>query len=106
MCKITFIENDGTAHEAVADEGQNVMDCAVENGIPQILGDCGGAMACATCHGVIDDAWADKIGEKDELEGELLEYADGLKSNSRLCCQIIASQALDGLVVHLPVSEY
>ena len=106
MYNITFIENDGTAHKVQADEGQNIMDCALNNSIPQILGDCGGAMACATCHGVIDDAWIDKVGDKDELEAELLEYADGLRPNSRLCCQIIASKALDGLVVHLPVTEY
>jgi 2Fe-2S ferredoxin len=106
MAKITYIENDGTEHHVDVPAGVSVMDGAKRFTIPGIEGDCGGACACATCHVYVDAAWRDKVGTAEDLEKSMLEFAENVEENSRLSCQIVVSDALDGLVVRMPESQH
>ncbi|MCK9991961.1 MAG: ferredoxin, 2Fe-2S [Alphaproteobacteria bacterium] len=106
MPKITYIEFNGTEHVVDVTEGLSVMEGAVTNLVPGIDGDCGGACACATCHVYVDPAWVSKVGTKEQMEQSMLDFASEVKENSRLCCQIKVSKALDGLVVRLPEHQY
>lgn len=106
MVKIVFIEHDGTTHNVDAQEGYSLMEVAIDQMIPGIDGDCGGACACATCHVFVDDTWLSKTGEKSDMENSMLEFAEGIEANSRLACQIKASAALDGIIVRLPSSQH
>jgi ferredoxin, 2Fe-2S len=106
MAKITYVEFNGTAHDVQVADGVSLMEGALQNGVPGIDGDCGGNAACATCHVYVADGWEDRTGAKSELEGEMLDLADGLQANSRLACQIHASAALDGLVVRMPETQH
>jgi len=74
--------------------------------VPGIDGDCGGNCACATCHVHVDAAWLDRTGERTEMEAAMLEFAEGVAPDSRLCCQIMASEALDGVVVRMPAGQH
>jgi ferredoxin, 2Fe-2S len=106
MPKITYIEHDGTAHTIDAEEGLSVMDGAVNNGVPGIDADCGGACACATCHVYVDPAWEHLTGEKNESEAAMISFANGVEPNSRLSCQIKVTPELDGLVVRMPAGQH
>ncbi len=106
MAKIVFIEHNGTQQVVDAPEGQSVMQSAVENAVRGIIGDCGGACSCATCHCYVDAAWLDKVGGKSEEEEMMLDGALRVESNSRLSCQIMVKAELDGLVVRLPESQF
>ena len=106
MAKITYIENDGKAHIIEVKPGQSVMEGAVKNNIPGIDADCGGACACATCHVYVDDAWADKTGKASVMEESMLDFANDLQPTSRLSCQIIVSDGLDGLIVRMPENQH
>ena len=106
MAKITYIENDGKEHIIEVKPGQSVMEGAVKNNIPGIDADCGGACACATCHVYVDDAWADKTGKASVMEESMLDFANDLQPTSRLSCQIIVSEALDGLIVRMPENQH
>ena len=79
---------------------------AVDNFVPGIDADCGGACACATCHIFIPEQWLEKTGEREPMEESMLQLADGVADNSRLACQIDAHTGLDGLVVHMPESQH
>ena len=104
--KITFIAADNTATVVDAVEGESVMRAAVSNGVDGILGECGGAMMCATCHCYVDDDWADATGPQEEGESDLLDCAASeVRPTSRLSCQIRMRADLDGLVIHLPESQ-
>lgn len=108
MPNVTYIESNGASHVIDVPLGENVMRGALYNNVDGIVGECGGGLSCATCHCYVDDAWADKVGtptsqdEVDLLEGVSAER----KSTSRLSCQIVMDESLDGLVVHLPESQY
>ena len=106
MPKILYIEHNGKEHLVDADVGKSVMQNAVENLIPGIVGDCGGACSCATCHGYIDPAWQTKAGPQTENEELMLDGALRVLPNSRLTCQVMMTQELDGLVVRLPESQF
>ncbi len=106
MPKILYIEHNGKQHVVDAESGKSVMQNAVDNLIPGIVGDCGGACSCATCHGYIDPAWLDKVGSKSEGEEMMLDGALRVESNSRLTCQVLMKDELDGLVVRLPESQF
>ena len=106
MAKITYIEFDGTEHVVDVKNGLSVMEGAVKNNIPGIDADCGGACACATCHVYVDPAWTEAAGERSEMEESMLDFADGVKDNSRLSCQIKVTDALDGLIVRLPEAQH
>ena len=105
MAKITYIEHDGTNHTVDVQNGLTVMAVAVQNNIPGIDADCGGSMACATCHVYVKEDWFDKINKKNEGEDDMLDQAYEPKKNSRLSCQIIVSDDLDGLVVEMPEKQ-
>ena len=102
MAKITYIENNGTSHTVDVAEGLTVMEGAVQNNIPGIDADCGGGMACATCHVYVKDEWFDKINKKSEGEDDMIDQDYEPKKSSRLSCQIQVSPEIDGLEVHLP----
>lgn len=101
MPKITFIEKNGQPREVDAPNGLSVMEVSHKNGI-DIEGACGGCLACATCHVVVHPDWYTKLPEKQEAEEDMLDLAFDLKKTSRLCCQILMNDDLDGLVVALP----
>jgi len=108
MPKVTYIAHDGTASTVDVPVDENVMRGALYNGVDGIVGECGGAPSCATCHVYVDEGWTEKVGPAVNFaESELLEAAAcEVKPCSRLSCQIVMSDALDGLVVHLPESQY
>ena len=105
MAKITYIGNNGTSHTVDVAEGLTVMEGAVQNNIPGIDADCGGGMACATCHVYVKDEWFDKINKKSEGEDDMIDQAYEPKKSSRLSCQIQVSSEIDGLEVHLPEKQ-
>lgn len=107
MPKVTYIEHDGTKHDVNLDEGDSLMEGALNNGVPGIDGDCGGVCACATCHVHIAAEWLEKIADQSATEEEMtmLELAEDVEANSRLGCQIRMSAALDGIVVNMPAGQ-
>tara|TARA_B100000242_G_scaffold278288_1_gene235782 strand:+ start:191 stop:511 length:321 start_codon:yes stop_codon:yes gene_type:complete len=105
MTKITYIEHNGTPHTVDVENGLTVMEGALQNNVPGIDADCGGGMACATCHVYVKDEWFDKINKKNEGEDDMLDQAFEPKKNSRLSCQITVSDEIDGLVVDLPSKQ-
>ena len=105
MPTITFVEHDGTQHAIVAAAGQTIMQAAMDNLIPSILGQCGGDCTCGTCHCYVASDWAERIGPASDGEKAMLEFTLGVQPNSRLSCQLIVSEQLDGIVVRLPQSQ-
>ena len=105
MTKITYIEHNGTPHTVDVENGLTVMEGALQNNVPGLDADCGGGMACATCHVYVKDEWFDKINKKNEGEDDMLDQAFEPKKNSRLSCQITVSDEIDGLVVDLPSKQ-
>jgi len=106
MPKITYIAADGTQSTVEGGKGLSVMQVAVNNGIPGIVAECGGACSCATCHVHVDPAWYDRLPAPQAIEQEMLEFANGRDETSRLSCQIKITDELDGLIVHTPASQY
>ena len=105
MAKITYIENNGKIHTINVANGLSVMEGAVQNNIPGIDADCGGSMACATCHVYVKEEWFDKLPKKEDGEEDMLDMAFEPKKFSRLSCQLMVSDDLDGLVVNLPAKQ-
>lgn len=108
MPRVTYVEFNGAEHVIDVPVGENVMHGALYNGVEGIVGECGGALACATCHCYVDEAWTGKVGgpaSQDERE-MLGSAAAEIKPNSRLTCQITMTEALDGVVVHMPEKQY
>ena len=105
MPKITYITSDAKVHTIDVQNGLTVMEGAVQNDIPGIDADCGGGMSCATCHVYINQEWLSKLPEKEDGEEDMLDMAFEPKKNSRLSCQLIVSDILDGLVVNIPTKQ-
>ncbi len=105
MPTVTYIENDGTEHRIDAPLNRTLMQIAVDNAVPGILGDCGGSCSCATCHGYIDAAWAPRLPPISETETFMLEGVPEPRETSRLCCQIKMLAELDGIVVQMPAEQ-
>ncbi|MDZ7713986.1 MAG: ferredoxin family 2Fe-2S iron-sulfur cluster binding protein [Rhodovibrio sp.] len=101
MPKMTFIEKDGNHKQVDAPVGLSVLEIAHRNGI-DMEGACEGALACSTCHVIVDKKWFKKLEEPTEDEEDMLDLAFGLTKTSRLGCQIVMREELDGLVVQLP----
>jgi 2Fe-2S ferredoxin len=101
MPNITFVLSDGTEKTVEAPNGQSVLEVAHHNEIP-LEGACEGSLACSTCHVIVDDAYFDTLAEPTEDEEDMLDLAFGLTETSRLGCQIIMSDDLDGLRVKIP----
>ncbi len=104
MPKMTFVERDGTHREVDAPAGLSVLEVAHKHGV-DLEGACEGSLACSTCHVVIDPEWFDKLTPPTEDEEDMLDLAFGLETTSRLGCQIMIDQTLDGLVVKLPAGQ-
>ena len=102
MPLIRFIQPDGSEASVDANVGDSVMQTAVNNQIPGILGDCGGSCSCATCHAYVDAAWTGHMPPAEPYEVDMLTCAMDVRENSRLTCQIFVTPELDGLVLRLP----
>jgi len=105
MSKITYIEYNGSSHTHEVANGLSVMEGAVQNNVPGIDADCGGSMACATCHVYVKEEWFNRIPKKDDGEEDMIDMAYEPNNLSRLSCQIIVSEELEGLVVNLPEKQ-
>ena len=101
MPKMTFIERDGTRREVDAPLGLSVLEIAHKHGV-DIEGACEGSLACSTCHVIVEPDWYELLKEASEDEEDMLDLAFGLTQTSRLGCQIIMTDELDGLTVKLP----
>jgi len=105
MPRITYLTADGSRRDLEIDIGSTIMEGAVDNTVPGIVAECGGACACATCHAYVDDAWLDKLPPMSEMEDAMLDSALERRPNSRLSCQLEVTAALDGLIVHVANNE-
>ena len=105
MPKVTYIEHNGKSHTLEVANGLSVMEGAVQNNIPGIDADCGGSMACATCHVYVKEEWFNKLPKAEDGEQDMIDMAFEPKKNSRLSCQILISDELDGLVVTTPKKQ-
>jgi 2Fe-2S ferredoxin len=106
MPKVTYITHQGVATVLDVPQGETLMRAALDAGVDGIVGQCGGAMACATCHVFVDEAWLEKVGPPSETEEIMLESTmDEADKTSRLSCQITMSAALDGVILRLPKEQ-
>ena len=105
MPKITYITSDFKSHTIEVQNGLTVMEGAVQNDISGIDADCGGGMACATCHVYVTEDWLDKLPKKEDGEEDMLDMAYEPKKNSRLSCQLVVSDELEGLVIKIPSKQ-
>jgi 2Fe-2S ferredoxin len=104
---VHYIEDDGTEYSVDVESGMSVMQGAVDNGVTGIVADCGGGMACATCHVYVDAAWQDRVPEAGDMEREMLDcVAADRTPSSRLSCQIVVSDELNNLIVRIPDTQY
>ena len=105
MPKITFIEKNGSSKTVEVENGLSVMEGAIQNNISGIDADCGGSMACATCHVYVEEKWFNKISKPEDAEIDMIDMAYEPKKNSRLSCQLIISDELNGLTVRTPEKQ-
>ena len=105
MPKITYKNNQGKFKTIKVENGLTVMEGAIQNDIPGIDADCGGSLACATCHVYVEEKWLDKIPKAEEAEVDMIDMAYEPKKNSRLSCQLTVSDELDGLIVTTPAKQ-
>ncbi|MEY4371175.1 MAG: hypothetical protein RIQ48_895 [Pseudomonadota bacterium] len=105
MPKITYIEYSGKEHHVEMPLGFTIMEGAVKNSIPGIDADCGGSCACATCHVYVDENYLSKIPAAQEAEKDMLDFVNDPNNNSRLSCQIIITNDLDGIIVRMPKKQ-
>ena len=105
MPKITYISHDEKTTTVEVDKGLTVMEGALQNNIPGIDADCGGSMACATCHVYVEDEWLNKLPKPEDGEIDMIDMAFDPKKNSRLSCQLIVSDELNGLIVTTPEKQ-
>ena len=105
MPKITYIDNKENSKTIDVENGLTVMEGAIQNNIPGIDADCGGSMACATCHVYVEEKWLDKLPKVEEAEVDMIDMAYEKKKNSRLSCQLIVSDELNGLIVSTPEKQ-
>ena len=105
MPKITYQDTEGNSKTIDVENGLTVMEGAIQNDIPGIDADCGGSMACATCHVYVEEKWLDKLSKPEEAEVDMIDMAFEPKKNSRLSCQLIVSDELDGLKVTTPTQQ-
>ena len=105
MAKITYIDNKKNSKTINVENGLSVMEGAIQNNVPGIDADCGGGMACATCHVYVEEKWLDKLPKAEEAEVDMIDMAFDPKKNSRLSCQLIVSDELNGLIVTTPEKQ-
>ena len=105
MPKITYIDHQDNSKTIEVENGLTVMEGAIQNNIVGIDADCGGSMACATCHVYVEEKWLSKLPKAEDGEVDMIDMAFEPKKNSRLSCQIIVSDELDGLIVNIPSKQ-
>ena len=105
MPDVTYVQPDGSRTTCVLTPGESVMDGALDNGIPGILGQCGGGCTCATCHCYVQAPFFDRLPAPHPDEAEILEYVLGRRAHSRLACQIFPDECLSGMVVEVPARQ-
>ena len=105
MPKITYIDKNGNSKTIEVEKGLTVMEGAVQNDIPGIDADCGGSMACSTCHVYVEEKWLNKLPKAEDAEVDMIDMAFEPKKNSRLSCQLIVSDELNGLTVTTPSKQ-
>ena len=105
MPKITYIEHNGNSKTIEVDNGLTVMEGAVQNNVQGIDADCGGGMAWATCHVYVEDSWFSKLLKAEDAEQDMIDMAYKPNKNSRLSCQIVVSDEIDGLTVTTPEKQ-
>lgn len=105
MPKLTVVAHTGAQHVIDAPVGRSLMRSALDANVSGIEAVCGGSCSCATCHVYIDEPWKQIVGRATPIEASMLEFSSLRRPNSRLSCQIIVTDALDGLVVHLPITQ-
>ena len=101
MISIEIVDAAGARHLLSGDIGETVRDVAEGARIEGAMGECGGFLACGTCHIILDESWADRAGTANEDESFMLDGALGRHANSRLACQMILDETLNGLIVHV-----
>ena len=106
MVQITYIEHDGTEHVVDSQTGVSLMQAAIDNLVPGIDADCGGECSCATCHVMVNENWLEKVGPPGEMEESMLDLNPERQENSRLSCQVVVSEELDGLKVTMPEFQF
>jgi len=106
MPKITYVDSSGTERTVEGKNGMTVMETAIKHNVQGIDADCGGACACATCHVYVEPEWLEKVGKRNEMEEDMLDFAFDVRDNSRLSCQIKISDAIDGMVVKVPEKQF
>jgi 2Fe-2S ferredoxin len=106
MPTVTYVEADGSRHSVEVGIGTSLMQGALDNMVPGIEGDCGGLCACGTCHIYLAPPWQADCEAADELERGILEFSFAVNDSSRLSCQILMSDALAGIEIHLPKRQY
>jgi 2Fe-2S ferredoxin len=105
MAKITYTDHQGNSKTVDVENGLSVMEGAIQNDVPGIDADCGGSMACATCHVYVEEKWLDKLSKAEDGEIDMIDMAFEPKKNSRLSCQLIVTNELDGLKVTTPKQQ-
>ena len=105
MAKITYIDFEGKSRTVEVENGLSIMEGAIQNDIPGIDADCGGSMACATCHVYVEEKWFNKLPKAEDAEVDMIDMAYDPKKNSRLSCQLIVTNELDGLIVTTPEKQ-
>ena len=105
MPKITYVDSQGNSKTIEVENGLTVMEGAIQNDIPGIDADCGGSMACATCHVYVEEKWFNKLPKAEDAEIDMIDMAVDPKKNSRLSCQLIVSDELEGLKVTTPEKQ-
>ena len=105
MAKITYKDFQGNSKTIEVEKGLSVMEGAIQNNISGIDADCGGSMACATCHVYVEEKWLDKLPKAEDAEVEMIDMSYEPKKNSRLSCQLIVSDELDGLIITTPSKQ-
>ena len=105
MAKITYKDHEGGSRTIEVENGLSVMEGAIQKDVPGIDADCGGSMACATCHVYVEERWLNKLPKAEDAEVDMIDMAYEPKKNSRLSCQLIVSDELDGLTVTTPAKQ-
>ena len=106
MAKITYVLTDGTRREVETKSGASIMETAIKNNVKGIDAECGGCLSCATCHVYVDEAWFAKLPPPEPDEADMLGFvAAEREATSRLSCQLVMDEALDGIVVRIPAKQ-
>jgi 2Fe-2S ferredoxin len=107
MALVTYVQHDGARQDVDVPVGDTIMQGAINNMVDGIVAECGGGLACATCHCYVADEWSAKTGEASLVETEMLEAVSAeRKTTSRLSCQITVTEELDGIVIYLPATQF